>query len=196
MSRINRNPDPVKLVLNFFHRDPEPLERALDFYRKKYGSIEHRMEPIPFRHTGYYEKEMGAGLLKTLVSFCDLVPRDCLPTIKLEADALERELAGFSGLAPGRSINIDPGLMFPEKFVLATGKNFPQRIYLGGGVYADLTLIYRHGRFESLPWTYTDYLEEPVLAFLTRVRISLVEQLRETRAAGIGNPARAGKDAS
>ncbi len=195
MSRINRHPDPVKLVLNFFYREPEFLERALDFYRKKYGNIEERMEPIPFRHTGYYEKEMGTGLLKTLVSFSDLVPRDGLPAIKLEADAMERELAGFSGIAPGRCVNIDPGMMFPEKFVLATGKNFPQRIYLGRGVYADLTLIYRHGRFESLPWTYTDYLEEPVLAFLARARTSLVERLRETRTADRVSE-RAGKDAS
>ena len=39
--------------------------------------------------------------------------------------------------------------MLLERFVLATGKNFAHRIYIGKEIYADLTLIFRKGRFES-----------------------------------------------
>ena len=66
---------------------------------------------------------------------------------------------------------VNPGYLLSERFVLATGKNFTHRIYIGQGIYADLTLIYQRGAFEKLPWTYPDYADEPVLAFLEKVRI-------------------------
>jgi hypothetical protein len=67
-------------------------------------------------------------------------------------------------------VNIDPGYMVLPRFVLASGKNFAHRIYIGKGVYADLTLIFVKGKFQTLPWTYPDYAEENMLAFLTQVR--------------------------
>jgi len=54
--------------------------------------------------------------------------------------------------------------------VLATGKNFTHRIYIGGGIYADLTLIYQKGAFQTLPWTYPDYADRQLQAFLITVR--------------------------
>jgi hypothetical protein len=69
-----------------------------------------------------------------------------------------------------RRINIDPGYMLAERFVLASGKNFNHRIYIGDGIYADLTLIYQKGGFQQLPWTYPDYADKPMISFLKRVR--------------------------
>ncbi len=37
-----------------------------------------------------------------------------------------------------------------ERFVLATGKNYTHRIYIGKGIYADLTLIFQNGSFSGL----------------------------------------------
>ena len=54
--------------------------------------------------------------------------------------------------------------------MLATGKNFSHRIYLDGGIYADLTLVYTGGGFQTLPWTYPDYAERGLRAFLEQVR--------------------------
>jgi len=73
-------------------------------------------------------------------------------------------------LNQGRRANIDPGYLLYERFVLASGKNFAHRIYIGHCIYADLTLIYRKGAFETLPWTYPDYADQPILSFLERVR--------------------------
>ena len=69
-----------------------------------------------------------------------------------------------------RRINIDPGYLVHERFVLATGKNYTHRIYIGQGTYADLTLIYRKGGFQTLPWTYPDYGRSDMLGFLVKVR--------------------------
>jgi hypothetical protein len=69
-----------------------------------------------------------------------------------------------------RRVNIDPGYMLRERFVLASGKNFSHRIYIGEGIYADLTLIYQKGSFKKLPWTYPDYSDNGMLKFLEKVR--------------------------
>jgi hypothetical protein len=77
-----------------------------------------------------------------------------------------------------RSVNIDPGYMLQERFVLATGKNFAHRIYIGKKIYADLTLIYKKGDFEKLPWTYPDYSDKNMLSFLRQVRKKYVADLK------------------
>ena len=72
---------------------------------------------------------------------------------------------------------MDPGYMLPERFVLASGKNFSHRIYIGLGIYADLTLIYQKGSFHKLPWTYPDYAAEAMLKFLDQVRRKYVLEM-------------------
>jgi hypothetical protein len=95
-----------------------------------------------------------------------LIGQDQLADIKLVTNALEQARA-----ADGRRrVNIDPGYLLLERFVLATGKNYSHRIYLGRGIYADLTLIYRQGAFRALPWTYPDYGGQPIGHFLHVVR--------------------------
>jgi hypothetical protein len=54
-------------------------------------------------------------------------------------------------------------------------KDFSHRVYLGGGVYAEITLQYVHGRWQALPWTFPDYASGRYDAFLTAVR----DRLRE-----------------
>ena len=56
--------------------------------------------------------------------------------------------------------------MARERLVLATGKNFPHRIYLDHGIYGDLTLIYGQGGLRTLPWTFPDYARGALPALL------------------------------
>jgi hypothetical protein len=95
-----------------------------------------------------------------------MIAQDRLPEIKLATNAIEQAHAAGGR----RRVNIDPGYLLLERFVLATGKNYSHRIYLGHGIYADLTLIYRQGTFQTLPWTYPDYAEPPLGRFLLAVR--------------------------
>jgi hypothetical protein len=77
-------------------------------------------------------------------------------------------------------VNIDPGYLVHERFVLATGKNFTHRIHLAEGIYADLTLIYTKGAFQTLPWTYPDYADEKMLFFLEGVRKKYLVDMKGT----------------
>ncbi len=97
--------------------------------------------PGAFPYTTYYNKEMGQEIRRQTASFLDLVAPQSLPDIKLRTNEIETGL-----LRDGkRQVNIDPGLLGAERFILATGKNFTHRIYLRDGIYADLTLIYQKG---------------------------------------------------
>ena len=113
-----------------------------------------------FPYTTYYDNEMGRGIRRQTAGFLNLVAPESLPDIKLRTNEIETSL-----LRDGkRQVNIDPGLLSPERFVLATGKNFTHRVYLRDGIYADLTLIYQKGAYRPLPWTYPDYREPRVPA--------------------------------
>jgi hypothetical protein len=97
---------------------------------------------------------------------------DRLAAVKLATNAVENEYAENGR----RRFNLDPGYLTRERLVLATGKNFVHRIYLGQGIFADLTLIYRKGRFEALPWTFPDYRTEAIQTILTRIRATIPTQ--------------------
>ena len=112
-----------------------PLAEAVS---EKFGPVDLVSAWMPFDYTIYYEREMGSPLFRRMLVFRDLIGQDELPAIKRFTNDLESEY-----LDEGRRrVNIDPGYLLPERFVLATGKNFTHRIYIGQGIYADLTLIY------------------------------------------------------
>jgi hypothetical protein len=101
-----------------------------------------------------------------MMSFAQLIHQEELAKIKLTTNRIEQSYMDNDR----RKVNIDPGYLLHERFVLASGKNFSHRIYIGNGIYADLTLIYQRGGFVTLPWTYPDYADEPMLELLTRIR--------------------------
>ena len=70
-----------------------------------------------------------------------------------------------------RCVNIDPGYLVSSRFILATGKEYSHRIYIGRRIYADLTLMYSKKKgFVPLEWTYPDYASETMISFLSKVR--------------------------
>jgi hypothetical protein len=76
-------------------------------------------------------------------------------------------------------LNLDPGLLGLGKFLLATTKDQAHRIYLGQGIFAEVTLRFQDGAFEPWPWTYADYREPAVRAFLKQAREYYQRQLNE-----------------
>jgi hypothetical protein len=120
------------------------------------------------------------------VAFVDLVHPGELAEIKLLTNALEMEWVVGGRARGGRSrkgkrrINVDPGYVSHSKLVLATTKNHAHRIYLGQGIYAEVTLHFRDGTFRGWPWTYPDYASPPLIAIFNQIRALYVKQLRET----------------
>ncbi len=168
-------PQPAKLVIGIFTNNKRLLGSIVSRLSELFGVIEIMSPVIGFDYTNYYEPEMGPGLVRRMIAFKPLIAQDALSAIKLKTNIIENE---FSKNAR-RNVNIDPGYLVRERFVLATGKNFTHRIYIGNNIFADLTLIFQKGEFRSLPWTYPDYKEKNMQAFLHRVRNKYIKDLTE-----------------
>ena len=127
----------------------------------------------------YYDRELEGSCWKYLVALEQPKPVDQLASVKVGVEAIEQRLSRKCGGEFRRTVNIDPGYLTGWQVVLSSVKNHGHRIYLSGGVYSELTLLYRKGRFESLPWTYRDYLSPEVLEFFGQLRSVHVRQMKE-----------------
>ena len=159
-------PPSAKLIVGFFLKDKGLAGRVCALLTDAFGPLDLVSPWLFFGFTDYYAAEMGSPLFRRLLAFQTPVPQDRLSEIKLRTNDIEQETAEEGK----RRINLDPGLLTAERFVLATGKNYTHRIYLGRGIFADLTLIYHKGGFEPLPWTYPDYGQPEPRLFLERAR--------------------------
>ena len=169
------SPDPAMIVIGVIHSDPSSLDSAIGKLTPILGPLRQAGDSFPFRWTDYYEKEMGADLTRCFLASGRLVERQRIVELKLLCNRIEKELAKEDG---SRRINLDPGLMTLENFVLATTKNRGHRIYLRDGIFAEVTLMYVQGKFEALPWTFPDYRSEEVQEVLLGVREEYYHLLR------------------
>ena len=168
------------LIVGMLSAWSELFARAAEALVARFGPVRRRSPDIPFTFTDYYEPQMGLGLLRRFYSFDGLFDPSRLPEVKLWTNELEQQLAG-PAYPVARPINLDPGCVDPARLVLATTKDHAHRIYLGQGIYAEITLNYLGGRFQPLPWTYPDYRTAPYLEFLTQVREDVVQQISPQR---------------
>ena len=171
-----REPQPVKLITSILGANAQAADKAIELLQKKFGPADYASDALEFEFTDYYEPEMGGGLQRRLISFQKLIMPDNLPEIKLATNRLEDDFAGTDGK---RTLNIDPGYIALCHLILATGKAFTHRPYLRAGIYADLTLVYRAGRFQTLAWTFPDYGSEEMLGILTMLRERYFDQLKQ-----------------
>ena len=169
-------PKPAKLVVGLFMREKSLIHDLTNALVAKFGSIDLVNAWFPFDYTTYYEPEMGTPLFRRMFAFKTLIEQSSISEIKIITNELELKFS----INQNRRVNIDPGYLVHERFVLATGKNYTHRIYLDRGIYADLTLIYTKGAFQKLPWTYPDYADKRMLAYLHRVRNKYLEDIKRT----------------
>ncbi len=136
------------------------------------GPVELVSPLYPFAKTSYYTESMGAELKRCFFSFHNFADPGGLADWKLACNALEEKLRTV--LAPGgspvRPINIDPGYVTGAKLVLATTKDFAHRIYLRDGIFAEITMAFRAGKWLSHQFTFPDFKSGVYDAFLKRAR--------------------------
>ncbi len=173
MGNIKR-PQRVKPFASIIYNDTGSLGSALSELSRLIGRIEEKTDPVLFTHTGYYEKEMGEGLMRLFVLFTPLVDRETLPDIKAATNGIETSLAREGR----RTVNIDSGYIALEHVILATTKGYSHRIYLRDGIHADLTLMFHDGSYRPLQWTYPDYAEEQAIGLFNRWRDICKHSLR------------------
>jgi len=172
-----RVPPPAKLVMSVLGNADKRIQEAGDRLEKEFGPADFISDVLPFDWTDYYASEMGAPLVRRFLGFDRLVELDRLPEIKRSTNDLEQALS----VSGRRTVNIDPGLLTQGSLVLATGKDRGHRIYLGKGIFADLTLLYQSKSYRPLPWTYPDYACEEVVTYMNRIRIRYGQQLKALR---------------
>ena len=168
--------EPVKLICGMISADTELFAQAREQLLEQYGPVDQTSDPFPFDFTHYYDDQMGSPLFRKFLAFERLIDPGDLGRIKRATNDLEDAFASAAKGNPPRPVNLDPGYVAPSKLVLASMKDFSHRIYLANGVYAEITLQYHHGCWESLPWTFPDYGSGRYDAFLTAVRKRLREQ--------------------
>ena len=169
-------PKPVKLVMSFLCSRESDFASAFSEADRRYGPVDLVSEPLPFRFTDYYEREMGRDLWRRMVGFEPLISPEQMVPLKLWANGVETRNLNEGG---GRRVNIDPGYLAGSKFVLVTGKDYSHRLYLGEGIYGEVTLMVQQGGFAPLPWTYPDYGSQPLLGILDSLRKRYLWQLKQ-----------------
>ena len=173
-----REPEPVKLFVSVIAADPGRIAEVIGELARHFGAPDYVSEVLSFDYTNYYSAEMGQSLVRRFVAFDGLIRSEELPAIKLETNALEERFSEGGA----RRVNIDPGYMAKQHFILATGKGFAHRPYIGRGIYADLTLVYRKETYRPLEWTYPDYRAERTIGMLNGLRKRYMIQLQQAKA--------------
>ena len=170
---------PVKLIVGVLAADEPCLDAARRAVGEQFGRIDLASDVWPFTQTDYYRDEMGEHILRQFVTFDKLIDPGELAAIKHATNRIEQDLAGRLGLSLPRPVNLDPGVIEPGKLVLASTKNFAHRIYIGQGMYAEVTLTFANGVWHSHAFTFPDYRQACYHEFFSRVRTRLVEQRRQ-----------------
>lgn len=132
-------------------------EEALNFLKTELGDIAKISDEVDFSaETDYYGDEMGGKIKKIYMVFKKTMKREYLADLKCKTNAFEQKFA-ING--EKRQINLDPGYITKDKFVLASAKDFSHRIAIGQGIFAEVTLNFSVGnKIRRFSWTYNDYL--------------------------------------
>ncbi|MEK6727516.1 MAG: DUF4416 family protein [Candidatus Omnitrophota bacterium] len=167
-------PNPVKLIFGFIFKEQDSLNLTKKLLDKHFGAIDFVSPVFDFNYTRYYEKEFGQGLRKVFVSFKKLISPEELSKIKVFSNKIERKLSKGNK----RSINIDPGYIGLAKLILASTKDYCHRIYLGKGIFAEVTLVFEGKSYKPWPWTYPDYGSEEHISIFNKIRGIYAAQIK------------------
>lgn len=176
---------PVLLIVAAFSRYYEALEWGRERAVREWGPIVLESERFVHDETKFYEPTMGTGLVKTFFAFETLIEPAQLPSIKLLSNGWEDEYKLASDWPESRPLNLDPGYITEAKLVLATTKDRDHRVYLDRGIFAEVTLHFQRGAWQSRPWTYPDYQRADYHQFFLACRDYLRKRERMSNGASI-----------
>ncbi|HZZ27307.1 MAG TPA: DUF4416 family protein [Pirellulales bacterium] len=148
---------PVLSILAAFSRHEQALAWARETAEAHWGPMALASPAFEFTETEYYTTTMGAGLKKQFFAFEQLIDPARLVDFKLQSNQWEAQYAALEKHAELRPLNLDPGYITLAKLVLASTKDHSHRIYLGRGIFAEITLSFRSGGWQPSEWTYPDY---------------------------------------
>ncbi len=171
--------EPVVLLLAVITRYAEALEWTRARAEATWGRAAQVSPTFDFHETNYYEVTMGPTLGKTFLAFDSLADAAEVADWKRLTNAWEIEYAQLGRHPEPRPLNLDPGYITPAKLVLASTKDHAHRMYLGQGMYAEVTLFYQHGQWQHHAFTFPDYRRADYQAYFTTVRNELMRRRRK-----------------
>ena len=176
-------PKPAKFIISMFTSDKFLFSLYKEELVKRFGEVDIESNTQPFNFTDYYEEEFGENLMQKLFSFSTLIRQDELAEIKIITNDLENNNIDKNikknTTHHKRKINLDPGYITLDKYILASTKNGPSRIYLNQGIYAEITLRFINKSFVPCEYTYPNYKTNEYINFLNSVRLKYKLQLRK-----------------
>ena len=176
---VIRIPIPVKLFTGLLSPDPALFDACSSVLEKEFGAIDLESKMLPWDRTEYYREEMGAGIYRKFIFFRDLIDPAKLAGIKVFTNAVEDRFSEKTPSGTRRTINLDPGYVTEAKVVLATTKDFSHRVYIGEGIFAEVTLRYgsKERSFTACDHTYFDFRTERYRQLFNQARTLLREGL-------------------
>ena len=186
------SPEPAKLIISMITSDKYLFSLYKEILIKRFGEVDIESNTQPFNYTDYYEEEFGENLMQKLFSFSTLIRQDELAEIKIITNVLENNNLDKNIKTNithhKRKINLDPGYITLNKYILASTKDGPSRIYLNQGIFAEITLRFINKSFVPCEYTYPNYKTCEYIIFLASVRKKYKLQLKEnSKAAATGS---------
>jgi hypothetical protein len=168
---------PVMLLLAAFSRYDAAINWARQRAIEAWGPIARESPRFDFVETEYYSPTMGGNLGKVFFAFQQPMDPSHLAEIKLETNGWEEAYAAMSDHPEPRPLNLDPGYLTLAKLVLASTKDYAHRIYLSRGIYAEITLQFKHRGWLPHEYTFPDYRRPDYHRFFCECR----DMIREWR---------------
>ena len=171
MGRV-RATEPALLFIGTLYSDTEIFDYSKKILEKHFGDILLVSPSMPWDYSSYYKDELGSPLFRQFIFFKTLIDPGILANIKLNTNAIEDALSSGK-----RCINLDPGYLMLSKIVLASTKDYAHRIYIGKGIYAEVTLIFKDGTYNPHLYTYRDYQDKTYIDIFMNARAILKKML-------------------
>ena len=168
-----KTPEPVLLFVNTLYRNEETFSRSREILKRDFGELLFVSPTLPWNYSTYYKDEIGWPLYRQFIFFQNLIDPGLFSDIKLKTNEIEVYLS----LKGKRSINLDPGYLTLSNIVLASTKNYAHRIYLGKGIYGEITLIYKDDTYKPHLFTYRDYQDKTHIEIFIKAREILKKML-------------------
>lgn len=165
----------VKCIMGLIYQAEYDISHCLKHLERVFGPRDLLSERFIFDFTDYYEPEMGSPLYRIFISFENLIRPGRLAEIKRLTNIIE-DLFARNGK---RCINLDPGYLDLDKFVLASAKYAGQKIFLGGGIYADPTLYFYQKAFHAYSWSFPDFRTDVYRKFFLEARVLYKQKLKQ-----------------
>jgi hypothetical protein len=154
------------LFVGTLYSDSGIFDYSKEIIEKNFGEILLTSPFIKWDYSSYYKDELGWPLFRQFIFFKNLIDPGILADIKLKTNEIEGTLSSKGK----RCINLDPGYLTLSKIVLASTKNYAHRIYLGKGIYGEVSLIYKSGIYSPHLFTYRDYQDKTCIDIFMNAR--------------------------